>query len=145
MNRLNSTIAATTAVATVTAALALAAIGGGTAEAARADGHTLTAKDDAYGVRAGHTLRGTGLFRNDGGDRITLTAHSSPAHGSLSLNPDGTFRYTPAVGFTGTDTFTYTVTDAVSLYPTHLHPLATIGGVNLTGGAYGSSSTSARW
>jgi hypothetical protein len=95
--------------------------------------------DDAYRVRAGRTLDGAGLFRNDRGDRITLTRHTSPAHGTLALNPDGTFRYTPAAGFTGTDTFTYTVTDAVSLYPTHLPPLATIGGVKITGGAYGSS------
>jgi Esterase-like activity of phytase/Bacterial Ig domain len=135
MERLNGT----TAAATVAAAVALAVIGGGTAEAAHTDGHPLAANDDAYHVRAGHTLDGSGLFRNDSGDRITLTTHTSPAHGSLTLNPDGTFRYTPAAGFAGTDTFTYTVTDAVSLYPTHLPPLATIGGVKITGGAYGSA------
>lgn len=135
MNRLNGTTATT-----IATALALAVIGG-TAEAApgHGHGHALAANDDAFRVRAGHTLNGAGLFRNDHGDRITLTTHTSPAHGSLSLNPDGTFRYTPAAGFTGTDTFTYTVTDAVGLYPTHLPPLATIGGVKITGGAYGSS------
>jgi hypothetical protein len=132
MNRLHTTVIAT-------ASLGLATLGGGTAEAAHTPGHTLAAHDDSYVARAGRTLKGAGLFRNDRGDRITLTAHTSPAHGSLSLNPDGTFAYTPAAGFTGTDTFTYTVTDAVSLYPTHLPPLATIGGVKITGGAYGSS------
>jgi Esterase-like activity of phytase/Bacterial Ig domain len=131
MNRLNTTVIAT-------AALTLATVGGGTAEAAHTHGRALTANDDAYTVRAGHTLGGA-LLRNDRGDRVTLTTHTSPAHGSLSLNPDGTFAYTPAPGFTGTDAFTYTVTDAVSLYATHLPPLATIGGVRLTGGAYGSA------
>jgi hypothetical protein len=119
------------------ATLALAMLGGGTAEAGT--GHGPHARDDAYRVRTGRTLDAAGLFRNDSGDPITLTAHTSPAHGSLTLNADGTFRYTPAAGFTGTDTFTYTVTDAVRLYATHLPPLATIGGVPLTGGAYGSS------
>jgi hypothetical protein len=134
MNRLNATTAITAA-ATVTLALT-----GGAAEATpTTHGHALTARDDAYGTRAGHTLNGSGLFRNDKGDRITLTSHTSPAHGSLSLNADGSFRYTPAAGFTGTDTFTYTVSDAVGLYATHLPPLATIGGVPITGGAYGSS------
>jgi VCBS repeat-containing protein len=71
---------------------------------------------------------GGGLLRNDRGDRVTLTARTSPAHGSLSLNPDGTFAYTPAAGFTGTDTSSYTVTDAVSLYLTRPPPLATICG-----------------
>jgi hypothetical protein len=137
MNRLNATTAITAA-----ATLTLALTGGGTAEAAEAahaHGHALTARDDAYGTRAGHTLDAAGLFRNDNGDRITLTSHTSPAHGSLSLNADGSFRYTPAAGFTGTDTFDYTVSDAVGLYPTHLPPPATIGGVPITGGAYGSS------
>jgi hypothetical protein len=134
MNRLKATAAATAA-ATVTLAL----LSGGTAEAAHTQGHTLAAHDDDYRARAGQTLKGSGLFRNDCGDRVTLTTHTSPAHGSLSLNPDGSFRYTPAAGFTGTDTFTYTVTDAVSLYRTDLPPLATIGGVKITGGAYGSS------
>ena len=140
MNRRITTVTTTTAIAAA-ATLTAALLSAGTAGAAGAAGtaHALAAHDDGYRVRAGHTLQGSGLFRNDRGDRLTLTTHTSPAHGSLSLNPDGSFRYTPAAGFTGTDTFTYTVTDAVSLYPTRLPPLATIGGVKLTGGAYGSS------
>ena len=130
MNRLHTSV-------TAGAAAVLAALTAGTAGAAPA--HTLSAHDDAYRVRAGQVLRGSGLFRNDRGHPITLTTHTSPAHGTLALNPDGSFRYTPAAGFTGTDTFTYTVSDAVACYRTHLPPLATIGGVPITGGAYGSS------
>lgn len=39
------------------------------------------------------------------------------------------------------DTFTYTVSDAVHLYRTQLPPIATIGGVKITGGVYGSAFT----
>jgi Domain of unknown function (DUF4347)/Cadherin-like domain/Bacterial Ig domain len=41
----------------------------------------------------------------------TFTKTTNPSHGSVVFNPDGTYIYTPATGFTGTDTFTYTVTD----------------------------------
>ena len=33
------------------------------------------------------------------------------SHGSLTLNPDGSFAYTPQLNFIGTDTFTYTASD----------------------------------
>ncbi|WP_433183186.1 esterase-like activity of phytase family protein [Actinoallomurus sp. CA-150999] len=126
--------------ATAAGTLALSLSGAGIATAGTSD-PSLRARDDAYRVRAGQALdvRGHGLFRNDSGRPITLISHTSPAHGSLSLNPDGSFRYTPAAGFTGTDTFRYTVSDAVRLYATHLPPLATIGGVKVTSGAYGSA------
>lgn len=97
------------------------------------------AADDHYRVRAGYTLRARVL----GNDRAAtaVVRHSAAAHGSVSLEPDGTLRYTPASGFTGRDSFTYTVSDAVTLYPTDLPPLATIGGVPVKGGAYGSALT----
>jgi VCBS repeat-containing protein len=40
---------------------------------------------------------------------LTVTANSTPGHGSVTVNPDGTFTYTPDAGFSGTDTFTYTI------------------------------------
>ena len=102
----------------------------------------LTARDDHYRMRAGQVLqvRGEGVLGNDraGCDLGSVVRHTAPAHGTLSLNADGTFRYTPAPGFTGRDSFTYTVSDAVKLYPTDVAPLATIGGVEVKGGAYGS-------
>jgi large repetitive protein len=36
---------------------------------------------------------------------------SGPGHGSLSLNADGSFTYTPAANFHGPDTFTYEASD----------------------------------
>ncbi|HTI27869.1 MAG TPA: esterase-like activity of phytase family protein [Kutzneria sp.] len=73
--------------------------------------------------------------------RQTVVSHTAPAHGTVTRNQDGTLRYTPAAGFTGTDSFTYNETDAVRLYTTHVSPLGVIGGVPITGGAYGSSLT----
>ncbi|MFF1877059.1 esterase-like activity of phytase family protein [Leifsonia sp. NPDC058230] len=101
-----------------------------------------SAVDDAYLLSSGRTLDArTSVLRNDRGPAATIVSHTSPAHGSLTLNDDGTFSYVPAAGFTGVDTFSYTVNDAVKLYRTHLPALATIGGVSITGGAYGSSLT----
>ena len=36
---------------------------------------------------------------------------SGPAHGSLTLNADGSFTYTPTALYFGTDTFTYQAND----------------------------------
>lgn len=41
----------------------------------------------------------------------TEVTFSTPAHGSVVANPDRTLSYTPGAGFTGIDTFTYTLTD----------------------------------
>jgi hypothetical protein len=44
------------------------------------------------------------------GDALTLTL-ANPAHGTLTRNTDGSYTYTPAAGYTGSDVFTYTVSD----------------------------------
>jgi len=45
------------------------------------------------------------------GDVLTVVEISDPANGTALLNPDGTVTYTPDTDFTGTDTFTYIITD----------------------------------
>src|SRR5581483_1286939 len=40
---------------------------------------------------------------------------SGPAHGTLAMNANGSFTYTPNAGFSGTDTFTYNDKDAAGL------------------------------
>jgi len=45
------------------------------------------------------------------GDPLSVEAVGSPAHGAAAVNPDGTITYTPAAGYAGLDTFTYTITD----------------------------------
>src|SRR6202012_3369949 len=80
-----------------------------------------------------------GVLANDSGTPLQITGHTDPAHGALTLQPDGSFEYVPPAGFTGQDTFTYTVTNAVQLYSTHLPALGQFGGVNLSAGGYASS------
>ena len=44
-------------------------------------------------------------------DPLTATAYTQPLNGTLVDDGNGVWTYTPNAGFTGTDTFTYTVTD----------------------------------
>ena len=46
----------------------------------------------------------------------TLTAAlvGGPAHGTLTLNADGSFTYTPTANYNGTDSFTYKANDGTS-------------------------------
>jgi hypothetical protein len=81
------------------------------------------ANEDSYRIphdRALTTSAGAwdspGLLDNDSdpdNDALTVISHTDPSHGALALSADGTFTYTPAAGFTGTDSFTYTVSDGV--------------------------------
>lgn len=60
------------------------------------------------------SLQLTGVLVNDADpDGLPLRAEltTPPAHGSLSLQPDGTFRYQPERTFTGSDRFEYRATD----------------------------------
>jgi VCBS repeat-containing protein len=57
---------------------------------------------------------GDGLLDNDTdveNDSLTAVLVSNPAHGTLQLNLDGSFTYTPDTDFAGTDSFTYKAND----------------------------------
>ena len=72
------------------------------------------AVDDALEAREDTPLSGT-LTGNDtpSGDGGNVWAKASdPAHGSVVVNPDGSFVYTPSPDYHGPDSFTYTITDA---------------------------------
>ncbi|MES1171576.1 MAG: Ig-like domain-containing protein, partial [Actinomycetota bacterium] len=51
------------------------------------------------------------LVNDDLGTGLETTAVTQPANGSVTLEDDGSVTYTPAAGFSGVDTFTYTVAD----------------------------------
>jgi predicted extracellular nuclease len=105
------------------------------------------ANPDQYTVEAGTTLTvsgAQGLQANDTGGPLAIVSHTNTSHGTLTLNADGSFTYTPAPGFTGVDSFDYSVGNATpryshQLYSSTLPPLATIGGVKITSGAFGSA------
>ena len=74
------------------------------------------AVDDGYNVDEDATLNvaADGVLGNDGdadGDALTAALVSGPANGTLSLNADGSFSYTPDADFNGTDSFTYRAND----------------------------------
>jgi hypothetical protein len=57
-----------------------------------------------------------GVLSNDSdpdGDALRAVLVSGPSHGTLALNADGSFAYTPAAGFSGADGFTYLASDGV--------------------------------
>ena len=76
-----------------------------------------TPVDDSYATDAGAALvvaAAQGVLANDSdpdGDAMTATRVSGPSNGTLTLNADGSFDYTPDAGFSGTDSFTYAAGD----------------------------------
>ena len=60
------------------------------------------------------TIAAAGILANDldvDGDVLTSLLVSDAAHGSLSLNADGAFTYTPYTNYFGSDSFTYSASD----------------------------------
>jgi len=77
------------------------------------------AVNDSYATAEDTTLNvsSPGVLANDtDADTNTLTAVlvSGPTHGSLTLNADGSFSYTPAADYTGPDSFTYRANDGTT-------------------------------
>jgi VCBS repeat-containing protein len=77
------------------------------------------ANDDAYETFEDTPLSepAPGVLANDTdineNNVLTAVLVSGPANGTLVLNADGSFTYTPNGGYVGTDTFTYNANDGV--------------------------------
>jgi Bacterial Ig domain len=74
------------------------------------------AMPDTYFVNQDTTLtvNEPGVLENDNdvdNPVITAVLDQGPVHGTLGLNPDGSFVYTPQPGFAGQDTFKYHASD----------------------------------
>src|SRR5204862_209775 len=67
-----------------------------------------TAEDTTLNVAA------AGVLANDtdmDGDALNAVLASQPTHGTLTLNSNGSFSYTPAANYNGPDSFTYKAND----------------------------------
>ncbi|MGB2823520.1 MAG: LamG-like jellyroll fold domain-containing protein, partial [Phycisphaerae bacterium] len=77
--------------------------------------------DSAYQVDQDHTLTVDaldGVLANDndpddGPQPMTALLLAGPQNGDVTLEPDGSFEYTPAAGFAGVDTFVYCAYDGL--------------------------------
>jgi hypothetical protein len=74
------------------------------------------AVDDAYTTTEDTVLTITpaGVLTNDNdadGDTLTVQSHTQPTNGTVTVNADGSFTYTPNADYNGADSFTYTITD----------------------------------
>jgi VCBS repeat-containing protein len=77
------------------------------------------AADDAYSLfqDSSLTVIPTGVLGNDtdaDGDPLTAALIAGAAHGSVTLNADGSFTYTPSAGYVGGDSFTYLANDGTA-------------------------------
>ena len=75
------------------------------------------AQADSYEIEQEQTLivNEPGILDNDNdrdGDALTAVLDTPPVNGALSLAANGSFVYTPTVGFAGVDSFTYRAVDA---------------------------------
>ncbi len=77
---------------------------------------TLVANDDTYSTNedTALTVAAPGVLLNDTGSILTATVVTNPVNGTLTLNTDGSFIYTPNANFNGADSFTYKANDGTT-------------------------------
>lgn len=92
-----------------------------------------------------------GLLANDrdqDGNGLTVILVTGPSHGTLTLAAGGSLRYTPQGIFTGTDTFSYQVTDGylnsavISVTVDVFRTISTSAGAGSTGSGFSGTGTS---
>jgi len=44
-------------------------------------------------------------------DALSILSKTTPSHGTVVINPDSTLTYTPTIGYSGADNFSYTISD----------------------------------
>src|SRR5262249_48310021 len=74
------------------------------------------AQNDSYSVNQDEvlTVAAPGVLANDSdanGNPLSAYVLTGPSHGTLSLSSNGSFQYTPATGYYGSDSFTYRAAD----------------------------------
>src|SRR5262249_53967264 len=81
--------------------------------------HAPVAINDSYTTAENTTLTvsATSVLNNDidvDGNPLSAILVSGTAHGALTLNADGSFTYTPAANYIGSDSFTYKANDGTA-------------------------------
>ena len=81
--------------------------------------HAPVAANDAYSTNLNtpRTVPAPGVLSNDvdvDHDNLTAIVVSTPAHGTLTLNANGSFTYAPAANYSGPDSFTYKANDGTA-------------------------------
>jgi hypothetical protein len=71
-----------------------------------------TATDDVTTTTPGQPVVIRVLGNDPSAASLVVRSVTDPLHGTTVINADGTIRYSPAPGFAGTDTFTYTACDS---------------------------------
>jgi VCBS repeat-containing protein len=76
------------------------------------------ANNDSYSTNedVALTVAGPGILGNDTdaeSNPLTAILVSGPAHGSVALNANGSFTYTPNANYNGSDSFTYKANDGI--------------------------------
>ncbi|HXU94318.1 MAG TPA: Ig-like domain-containing protein [Gallionella sp.] len=89
------------------------------------------AMNDTYSMVKGSVLDGAapGVLGNDSDpnhDPLTVSLVQGPSNGTLKLNANGSFKYTPTGGFVGADHFTYRAYDG-ALYSSDATATITVG------------------
>src|SRR5205823_13814557 len=76
----------------------------------------LTANDDSFSTSEDTALSDSVAINDTttSGGTLSFAKTTDPSHGSVTVNADGSFTYTPAANYHGPDSFTYTVTDAAA-------------------------------
>ncbi|WP_345318229.1 beta strand repeat-containing protein, partial [Novipirellula rosea] len=69
------------------------------------------ASDDTATTNEDTAISGDVSLNDSYAGAVTYALNTGPANGGATVNPDGTFTYTPAADFNGTDSFTYNATD----------------------------------
>jgi VCBS repeat-containing protein len=109
--------------------------------------------DDSYNVAQNGVLNvpAPGVLTNDTevyGAALSAAVVTTASHGSLTLNPNGSFSYTPSAGYFGPDSFTYQANDGatnvgaarVSINVINSNPAPIISSISLS-----NSLTTLKW
>jgi hypothetical protein len=82
----------------------------GSATVAWAQTNRFVARDDVNQVPRNTTAKsGNVILNDDNPDNLPVRRVTDPTQGTLALNLDGSYTYTPKAGYTGLDSFTYQI------------------------------------